>query len=194
MNHLGRKFFHLLGGLALLSLYFILGRTIALVAYGALAVLVFMIEVVRLKIPAWNDFFYRRFGSFIRNNEQKKMTGTVPYILGVGLSLYAYATPVAATAVCFLAFGDVAATAVGERFGKTKIGGKSLEGSAAFIVAAVAAGFILIAVGMGVPPATVIVGALCAAGVELMPVVVNDNLAIPVLSGAAMELVLWMTR
>ncbi len=194
MNHLGRKCFHLLGGLALLSLYFILGRTVALVAYGTLAVLVFVIEVARLKIPAWNGFFYKRFGSFIRNNEQKKMTGTVPYILGVGLSLYAYATPVAATAVCFLAFGDVAATAVGERFGKTKIGNKSLEGTGAFIAAAVAAGFILIAAGMGVPPATVLVGALCAAGVELMPLVVNDNLAIPVLSGAAMELVLWMTR
>ncbi len=194
MNHLGRKLFHLLGGLGLLSLYFFLGRNEALISYGALAVLVFVIEVLRLKVPAWNDFFYRRFGSFIRNNEQRKMTGTVPYILGVGLSLYAYATPVASTAVCFLAFGDVAATAIGERFGKTKIGGKSLEGTAAFIVAAVAAGFILSATGMGVAPATMVVGALCAAGVELVPIAVNDNLAIPVLSGAAMELVLRMLQ
>ncbi len=194
MNHLGRKLFHLLGGLGLLSLYFFLGRNEALISYGALAVLVFVIEVLRLEVPAWNDFFYRRFGSFIRNNEQRKMTGTVPYILGVGLSLYAYATPVASTAVCFLAFGDVAATAIGERFGKTKIGGKSLEGTAAFIVAAVAAGFILSATGMGVAPATMVVGALCAAGVELVPIAVNDNLAIPVLSGAAMELVLRMLQ
>ncbi len=190
MKHLGRKLFHVLGGLALLSLYFILGRTAALVTYGALAVIVFAIEVARLRIPAWNDFFYQRFGSVIRQNEQKKMTGTVPYILGIGISLYAYATPVAVTAVYFLAFGDVAATAIGERFGRTKIGSKSLEGTAAFIIAAGAAGFVLLAAGTGVPPATVIVGALCAAGVELLPIVVNDNLAIPVLSGAAMELFL----
>ncbi len=194
MRHLGRKMYHVLGGLTLLSLYFFLGRTAALAAYGTLAVLVFLIEVGRLRIPAWNDYFYRRFGSFIRQNEQMKMTGTVPYILGVGISLYAYATPVAVTAICFLAFGDVAATAIGERFGRTKIGSKSLEGTAAFIVAAGTAGFILIAAGTGVPPVTVVVGALCAAGVELIPIVVNDNLAIPVLSGAAMELFLWIVR
>ncbi len=194
MNHLGRKLFHLLGGLGLLSLYFILGRTAALAAYGVLAVLVFAVEAARLRIPAWNEYFYQRFDSFIRKNEQTKLTGTVPYILGVGLSLYAYTTPVAATAVCFLAFGDVAATTIGERFGRTKIGSKSLEGTAAFAVFSLAAGLALHITGMHVAAWVMAIGALAAAGIELLPLPVNDNLLIPVLSGGVMEFALRMSQ
>ena len=194
MSHLGRKLFHLLGGLGLLSLYFILGRKNALPLYGGLAVLVFAVETARLRIPAWNEFFYHRFGSFIRKNEQAKLTGTVPYILGVGLSLFAYATPVAATAVCFLAFGDVAATTIGERFGRTKIGSKSLEGTAAFVVFALAAGLALHITGMHLTAWVMVIGALAAAGIELLPLPVNDNLLIPVLSGGIMEFALRMSQ
>ena len=190
MNHLGRKLFHLLGGLGLLSLYFVFGRKTALELYGALAVLVLAFEIARLSIPALNRFLYSHFASFIRENEEHGLTGTVPYILGVGLSLWAFSTPTASAAVCFLAFGDVAATTVGQRFGKTKIGGKSLEGTAAFVAAALLAAFFLSLAGMGTPPWVMISGALVAAGVELMPLPVNDNFTIPVLAGAAMELAL----
>jgi dolichol kinase len=190
MNHLGRKLFHLLGGLGLLSLYFIFGRKTALGLYGALAVLFLAFEVARLTIPALNRFLYSQFESFIRENEEHRLTGTVPYILGVGLSLWAFSTPAASAAVCFLAFGDVAATTVGQRFGKTKIGGKSVEGTVAFVAAALLAAFFLSLAGMGTPPWVMILGALVAAGVELMPLPVNDNFTIPVLAGAAMELAL----
>jgi glycerol-3-phosphate acyltransferase PlsY len=190
MNHLGRKLFHLLGGLGLLSLYFIFGRNNSFLLYGALVAITLLIEVARLSMPAWNHFIYAHFGSFIRKNEKHTMTGTVPYIVGISLSLYAYATPVAVAAVCFLAFGDVAATTIGERFGRTKIGNKSLEGTAAFIVIAVAAGLALHLAGLHLTPWVMVIGAVVAAGVELLPLPVNDNLMIPVLSGAVMELIL----
>ncbi len=190
MKHIGRKIFHLLGGLGLLSFYFVFGRDIALVLYSALAVFVLSLEIARLNIPAWNRFLYTRFGSFIRQNEERKLTGTVPYILGVAVSLYAYSTDVAATAICFLAFGDVAATTIGERYGKTKIGDKSLEGSIAFVVAALAAGVALHLLGLGLAPVVLVIGAITAAGVELLPLRLNDNLMIPVLTGAVMEFAL----
>ena len=183
MKHLGRKLFHLLGGLGLLSLYFIFGRKTALGLYGALAVLVSVFEFARLRAPALNRFIYAHFKSFIRENEEHKMTGTVPYILGVGISFWAFSTPAASAAVCFLAFGDVVATTVGERFGKTKIGSKSLEGTAAFTAAALLAGLSLSLAGIGMPPWILVPGALIAACVELLPLPVNDNFAIPVLAG-----------
>ena len=137
---------------------------------------------------------YTRLGSVIRENEKQKLTGMVPYILGVGLSLYAYATPTASAAVCFLAFGDVAATTIGERFGKTKIGSKSLEGTAAFVVASVLIGLLLPVVGLKLPMGVMLIGALAAAGIELLPLSLNDNLLIPVLSGAVMEFALRWVR
>jgi dolichol kinase len=194
MKHLGRKLFHLFGGLGLLSLYFLLGRKSAFFCYGALIIIVLAFETARLTLPGWNRFLYTYFGSFIRKNEERKLTGTAPYVLGVGLSLYAYSAPVASAAICFLAFGDVAATTIGERFGKTKIGDKSLEGTAAFVAAALAAGVLLSFLGLGLAPWIMLLGAFVAAGVELLTLRVNDNLVIPVIAGAVMELALRWAR
>lgn len=187
MKHLGRKIFHLLGGVGLLSLYFVFSRSTAFAVYGALIVIVLLLEIIRLNFPDLNKYISTHLDGVIRANEAQKMTGTVPYILGVGLSLYAYSTPVAAAAICFLAFGDVAATTIGERYGKTKIGGKSLEGTAAFIVASLLVGFLLPVAGLQLASWVMVLGALAAAGIELLPLSLNDNLMIPVLSGAVME-------
>jgi dolichol kinase len=193
MKYLGRKLFHLLGGIGLLSVYFISGRNRALVLYGVLVIIILLLEIARLKIPAWNRCLLEHFRGVVRENEQDKLTGTIPYILGVGLSLYAYSPKVASAAVCFLAFGDVAATTVGERYGRTKIGNKSLEGTAAFIVAAVCAGLLLFSLGLEFKAWVMILGAFIAAAIELLPIPVNDNFVIPVLAGAAMELMLRWT-
>jgi len=188
VKHIGRKVYHLIGGVGLLSVYYVLGRERALVLYAALFVFVLILDGARLMIPAMNRFMFTRFRSFIRPNEEHKLTGTAPYVLGIGFSLYAYAQPVATAAICFLAFGDVAATAIGERFGKTKIGDKSLEGTGAFIVAAALSGMLLSLMGVHLPAWVMVIGVLVAAGVELLTLPVNDNLVIPLVSGGIMEL------
>ena len=194
MKHIGRKLYHLLGGIGLLSLYYILGREHALMFYAVFFLIALGLDLTRLKIPAVNQFVFTRFGSFIRKNEEHKLTGTAPYILGIGLSLYAYSPEVATAAICFLAFGDVAATTAGERYGKTKIGDKSLEGSAAFIIAALVSGLFLQLIGVYLATGVVILGAFIAAGVELMPLPANDNRASPIVAGGAMELIMRLIR
>ncbi len=189
MKHIGRKLYHVLGGLGLLSLYYLLGRDRAMVLYAVLFCVVLAVDIMRLKVPSVNRFVYARFGSFIRGNEENKLTGTAPYVLGIGLSLFLFPAAIATAAICFLAFGDVAATTIGERYGKTKIGSKSLEGTIAFVVAAAAAGLLLPLAGVSVMHGIVLAGALVAAAVELLPVPVNDNLLIPLASGGAMLLV-----
>lgn len=192
MKHIGRKLYHLFGGLGLLSLYFLLGRQNALLCYAVLFAVVLALDITRLKVPAFNQFVRTRFSSFIRENEADRLTGTAPYVLGVGLTLFFFRHHIASLAICFLAFGDVAATMAGERYGRTKISGsKSLEGTLAFVVMAVAVGMVIklllgqYYIHFGVPLA----GALVAAAVELLPWRVNDNLAIPLVSGGAMELI-----
>ena len=193
MKHLGRKIYHLTGGLGLLSLYYLLGRDYALFFYAALFVVVLCCDLIRLKIPSANNFILKNFPSFIRESEAHKLTGTPAYVLGIGLTLYFYRTDLAALAICFLAFGDVAATTVGERYGKTKIGPKSLEGSIAFVTASVAAGFLLLLAGViAVPFWIILIGAIIAACIELLPIQINDNLVIPLAAGGAMSLICWM--
>jgi dolichol kinase len=193
MNHLGRKFYHLAGGLGLLSIYYLLGRDLALLFYATFFIVVLALELMRLKMPAVNRFILTKLGSFIRSSEARKLTGTAPYVLGIGLTLYLYRTDIATLAICFLAFGDVAATTIGERYGKTKIGAKSLEGSIAFVAAAVLAGFLLSLAGIPVMYWLILAGAITAAGVELLPLPVNDNLIIPLVSGGVMSLIIRIT-
>lgn len=190
MKHLGRKLYHLFGGLGLLSLYYLLGRQQALICYGVLIAVVLAVDITRLRVPAFNRFIQTRFSSFIRRNEANKITGTAPYVIGIALTLLFYRTDIATAAICFLAFGDVAATTVGERYGRTKISGeKSLEGTLAFVAAAVLSGVLLNFAGIHLMHGLILAGAIVAAGVELLPLPVNDNLVIPVVSGGAMELI-----
>ena len=194
MKHIGRKLYHLLGGLGLLSLYYLLGRHNALIIYAVLIAAVLAVDITRLKVPAFNLFVQKRFSSFIRKNEANKLTGTAPYLLGIGLTLLFYRTDIATAAICFLAFGDVAATAVGERYGRTKISGqKSLEGTLAFAAVALIVGFMLPLVGVHLMHGLVLAGAIAAAAVELVPLPVNDNLVIPLVSGGVMELLARVT-
>ena len=188
MKHIGRKGYHLIGGLGLLSAYYLLGRDRALLFYVILFIIVLAVDGARLVVPAWNRLIFSRFSSFVRAKEENTLTGTPAYVLGVGLSLYLYAPNVATAAICFLAFGDVSATAVGERFGRTRIRDKSLEGTLAFIVAAAAAGLALSLAGVYLPAWIMLLGMFVAAGVELLTLPVNDNLLIPIVSGGVMEL------
>lgn len=189
MKHIGRKLYHMGGGMALLTLYYILEREQALVFYSVLFCLVLAADIARLKVPAINRFIYANFDSFIRSNEEHKLSGTSSYVLGIGLSLYLFPAPLATAAICFLAFGDVAATTIGEHFGKTRIGSKSLEGTAAFVVAAAGAGLLLPLAGIPVSAGIIVIGAIAAAGVELLPLPVNDNLTIPLASAGIMTLI-----
>jgi len=194
MNQIGRKLYHIIGGVGLLSLYSIMGRDRALVFYAMLFFIVLGFDIIRLTVPAVNNFMFARFASFIRTNEAHKLTGTAPYILGIGLSLYAFSQPVATAAICYLVFGDVAATTIGERYGRTKIGNKSLEGTAAFVFASLAVGGVLLLIGSGTNPWVMVLGSLAAAGVELLTLPINDNLVIPIVSGGVMELALRFYR
>lgn len=189
MKHIGRKVYHLAGGIGLLSLYFVLNRDQALLFYAGFFLLVLTLDLIRLNVPSMNRIVLTKFSSFIRASEEHRLTGTAPYVLGIGLSLYLYRMDIAAAAICFLAFGDVAATTIGERYGRTKIGNKSLEGSLAFVAAAVSVGLLLPLVGITVVPAVILFGAIVAAGVELLPLPINDNLVIPLVSGGLMTLV-----
>ena len=190
MKYIGRKLYHVTGGVGLLSLYYLVGREQALIFYAMIFIAVLGLDSMRLAVPGMNGFVFAHFGSFIRRSEQHRLTGTAFYVIGIGLSFLLYSHQVATTAVCFLIFGDVAATAIGERYGRTKIGNKSMEGTLAFVVAALAAGGVLASLGLGTTTGVLVLGALVAAGVELLMLPVNDNLVIPIVSGGVMECLL----
>jgi dolichol kinase len=189
VKHVGRKFFHVLGGLALLGVWFALGRPRAFYAYAALLGGALLFDLARFALPGFNAWAMVAMRAFLRPGEERTLHGSPAYILGVGLTLLLFPEPAAVAAVLFLVAGDVSATTVGERFGRHRVGKKSLEGTAAFFVAACAAGFAARALLHGPPAGAVVAGAWCAALVELfLPKFANDNLVIPLVAAFAMTI------
>jgi glycerol-3-phosphate acyltransferase PlsY len=194
VNKIGRKIYHLTGGLALIALYVWLGRPAGLMVLTGIFVFATSLDLIRLRSASLNRFFFTHFKKFIRDSEQSKLTGTPWYVLGILVSAAVYGMPVAAYCVAFLACGDVAATSVGEKWGSIKIArGKSLQGSIAFFVASAAAALIMDAWFVPMDAGVFMAGAAAAAVVEVVPVSINDNLSVPVISGAVMQLLLTLS-
>ena len=189
MKHLGRKLYHVLGGAGLLAVWFALGRPRAFAAYTVLLGAALLFDLARFALPRFNAWAMAHLSGFLRPGEERKLNGTPPYLLGVALTLLLFPEPQAVAAILFLVVGDVSATAVGERWGRHRVGAKSLEGTAAFFAAACLAGLAARAALGGPPAGAVVAGAWCAAIVELLlPKFANDNLVIPPVAGFAVTL------
>ena len=189
IKHVGRKLYHILGGCGLLAVWFALGRPRAFYAYAAILAVVMLFDLARFLAPRFNAWSMANLRGFLRPGEERTLNGTPPYLCGVALSLLLFPEPAAVVAILFLIVGDVSATTVGERWGRHKIGAKSLEGTAAFFAAASLAGFAARALLHGPAPGTIVAGAWCAALTELLlPRFANDNFVIPLVAAFAMTL------
>jgi diacylglycerol kinase (CTP) len=188
VKHPGRKIYHLLGGLFIIAAYIFLGRARGLTVLAALTAVATAIDASRFIFPKFNYFIFRHFRAFIRESERNTITGTPPYLMGMLGSFFLFSLPVAVCSIIFLACGDVSATIVGERWGTTKISGiKSLQGTIAFFAASLLSGAVAGVYWQGLPFPVVAAGALTASVVEILPLKFNDNLTIPIISGAVMQ-------
>lgn len=145
-------------------------------------------EVLRARVASLNRIFMRFFGPLLKETESGGPTGVPFFLAGLLASLVLYDRAVALAGLIILAAGDPAAAMAGRKWGKTRLGAKSLEGTLAFIAAALLGGALL-APYWPVPPLGIYaVGAVIGAAAELVPWRLNDNLTIPLAAGLGMEL------
>ena len=192
--HLLRKFWHVFTGLLVLSLYLSMpissGEMGFFVVCFGLAALAF--DVVRLKVPLLNQFSQSVFCLFMRECEKNSLSGLPFYALGSGFTLYFFAEPFAILSILFLIFADPIASIFGVSFGRTKVwGDKSFEGTMASFVTCFSIvmiyGLMYFPVGINLfifASFSALIGCLS----ELSLSKLDDNLVIPVLSGAGMTL------
>jgi dolichol kinase len=109
-------------------------QTIISLYLGVVLVFSLSIEALRLRKSSFSRIFNLCFGSMLRSEEAKQLTGATYIFAGSFFcSLMAINGRVAA-ASAFLALtlfilGDAAAALVGKSLGRTRIGGKTLEGA-----------------------------------------------------------------
>ena len=145
-----------------------------------------VLDISRLRQwPLWTGFAGKILSPLIRRHETAgDFTGATYILLSVCLTVALYSKPVAIAALAFIIVGDSLAALIGRRYGRHRIGRKTLEGSLACLF-----GTVLVALVVpGLPIGIRLLGAVIAAIGEALPLGVDDNLSVPILSGLAMTL------
>jgi acyl phosphate:glycerol-3-phosphate acyltransferase len=151
-------------------------------------------ELVRLRIGSINSWFFSFFHSMAKAGETTGFTGTTYLLIASLISFIFFPKNVAALAVAFLAIGDALAGMVGRSMGKRRIFNKTLEGDLACFFSCAVTGMIFYFAGINIPWPIILVGAFIASLVEALPIPLNDNLTMPLLSGAVMTLLVLFTN
>ena len=144
------------------------------------------LELARRRFSGLNEWFMSQTSALLKESESSRVLGST-YMAAASLIVFLFFDKeVAILALLYIAVGDPLAGVVGKRYGRVKVGSKSVEGTLAFAVGAGGVGCALAAVGLDVPYWVALGGAGVGALVELVPSPVDDNLTVPPVSGAVM--------
>ncbi len=141
-------------------------------------------DLLRLTDHRLRGFFLRLFRSLIRSHEQEHLLGSTYFMIAALLSVLVFDKQIAISALTFLIIGDTVAAIIGKRFGTPRYWGKSYQGSLACFLSCVLIGAALLD-----SVWVIVTGSLAAAIAEALPVPMDDNMRVPIISGLVMQLV-----
>lgn len=124
----------------------------------------------------------------IRDHEVKGGFTGASYILTTStIVIVLFPKAIAVAAITFIIIGDIAAALVGRTWGRHRlIGRKTIEGSSACLVSLILVSFLI----PGLPTIVGITGAAIATITEALSGRIDDNLTVPIISGAMMLLIM----
>ena len=188
---LWRTFARPLAILVIILGMFISRRDVLLVVGGVLSTLL-VLELLRMTVPMLEKALHREMLSgtrLLRETERETVSSFTLFLLGVFVTLLLSREYVAYASLGFLSIGGMTVRIVDTNYGKTRLFKRSRttdQGVLAFLAVSVSVAYFLWIAG-ALPLWIGLVGAAIATLAELLPIQVNDNLSVPVVSGAVME-------
>jgi len=122
------------------------------------------------------------FGKVLREEEKPTLMGSTYFLFSSLLTILLFPKSIAIACLLILTISDTCAALVGKGIGKISIFEKTLEGSIAFFLSSLLIVWVY-------PNLNRFSGSLAALGatlVEILPIKVDDNLTIPLVTGAIM--------
>jgi len=154
-------------------------KSTVLTAFIAVTALYLVSEALRLKggrLPFITEFTLK----MRRDDERTHFIARPVYLAaGVILSLLLFPKSVAYASITIVAVGDPVASYFGQRFGRTRVGGKTLEGFAAGSIVSFAGALLWIY------PNLALIGSVAGMLLEFLGIP-DDNLTMPIGAGSAM--------
>lgn len=198
--HLARKFWHMGMGLVIAGIYQMgLPAGISVLILSAFLAFTLVIEAIRLRNPSVNQTIIRLWKPVMRSCEVDRCTGIPFYLAASIVSIAVFPKPVAVLSILYLACGDPIASLVGILYGNKSIrfsNGKSLLGTLAGIFTCVLITFAFL-LNQSFPYSALlplsVMGGIAGGAAELVPLDMDDNFTIPVISGFVMWFAfIWM--
>jgi dolichol kinase len=166
-----------------------LPKSVSLPILIGLTVIVVTVEILRAIFPGIQELFLSVFGSLLRKHEKRGMTGSTALFLSSTILILFLNREIAFLSLSCIILGDAGAALVGKNFGKLRIGKKSVEGSITCFAICLLIFFLC---KNFLPNITPVQGLVCACAttlLELIPVPLDDNLYVPVISGILLKLI-----
>lgn len=165
-------------GLSLLLLHLDLPRSTAAALLAAGAILVLVADAFRLRHPPANELFFRAFRLLASPREASGLASSTWYAVAVAAAVAFFPLHHAVSGILVLALADPAGSYVGQRWGRRPFLGGTIAGSLTFCVVA---GVVL---ALRHPPAVAAVAVVAATLAERCSWPLDDNLTIPLVTGA----------
>lgn len=147
------------------------------------------LDIFRFLHKRTNILLTEKIKAIFRKGEEKRFSTMTIFLISTFLTvLFFIPIEIAITALTFLVFGDMFAKIFGLAYGRHKIFEKSLEGTLAYIGSVIILGYILYT-SLDIPLIMLISGGIAAPLIELLPIGINDNFSVPMISGAVMKAV-----
>ncbi len=188
-----RRLWHMFGGFSVAFCYWYSGITkdYALIILGFITIATVAIDSLRLVFKSLNERVLRDFRLIIREDEKNSLSAMTYYLVGSWLSIFLFPPFIATLAIFFLAFADPIASIVGIKYGRKKWKwGKTYEGSLAAFFTCFFLSFIFLLGFFGDSLLKTFLFsttfALAGTFAETFPLKIDDNLAIPIVSGTIM--------
>ncbi len=182
-NELIRKSIHMSSLIIPVSVLFLDLRWIRLILL-VLTLVAFIVEWARFNWSPFRTFFRQCVGSLLRKHEEKRLTGATCLLISSTVAVFAFNNWIIMTSLFFLMISDAMGALIGRFCGRIRIAeNRTLEGSLAFLVS----GLIVVYFVPGVRLEIAIPGVIVASLVEVFIRQIDDNIAIPLISGFFMQ-------
>lgn len=148
-----------------------------------------MVDFLRLHINGIKEAFILFFGSFLRRHEIRRLSGASYLLLGCFITSLLYGKPIVVAACSYIIVGDTFAAIFGQNIKSPRIfQNKTVLGTLAFLIASLVSAYLLHILTGGLPLWHLIIGAVVASVFESLPLPLDDNFSVPIITGFIMSL------
>ena len=182
-----RRLFHATAGTVIPIVAWFVPDPLPSLLLGLLALASLALDLARFRVPWLNRLFLKWLSLLLKEEESRRVTGATYLLIAACLCFLFFDKFIALAVLLFLSFGDPAAALVGRRAPGPRVFGKSPIGTLAFIGVSLAVLVLLTGAGVAEFKWALVIAAVIAGLVELAPIPLDDNLTVPLLSGAVAQ-------